>query len=115
MSPEQQQCPPLLLLAGISVRLLSKVAPGFLSDLKAGLSKEVLGFMGEPLGAEIHHVGSKKELSFMVQESALHGTEAVGDDPHDCGTQCWQQQSDGVTAGLGQILGAVGVQICMTI
>lgn len=48
MTPEHQQCPPLLLLAGIFELLLSHVAPGFLSDLKAGLSKEMLGSVGEP-------------------------------------------------------------------
>lgn len=48
MSPEQQQHPPLMLLARSSELLLSKIAPGFLSDLKADLSKEVLGSVGEP-------------------------------------------------------------------
>lgn len=92
MTPEQQQCPPLLLLAGSFELLhsLSDLKAG-LSDLKAGLSKEVLGSVGEPWEqrfimweANRSPVSWYRNLLCMVQKLGR-------DDPHDCGTQCWQE------------------------
>lgn len=83
MTPEQQQCPPLLLLSGIFELLLSQVAPGFFQISKQVLAKKCWAPWVNPVSRD-SSCGKQKGAQF-------HGTGICsawyrcweGIDPHD--------------------------------